>query len=116
MFLSKLQVIESQGDKGHNVEYVLKLAEWMRGNLPNVQDDHLFQIEKAVRQKIDEFGLCLISLMGDSHETCHQPLECQSIDTENNDVANDSRSDHDHKDGPRFSTQVRPKCLRCVKV
>merc|ERR1711982_161449 len=27
------QVLESRGDKGHNVEYVLKLAEWIRDKL-----------------------------------------------------------------------------------
>ena len=56
--------MESCGDKGHNVEYVLKLAEWMQRNLPDVIDHHLVTIERAVRFKISQRNLCLDSLMG----------------------------------------------------
>ena len=54
-FSFKFQVVESRGEAGHNVEYVLKLAEWIRKNLPEVVDDHFLDIEKAVRTKIQLF-------------------------------------------------------------
>ena len=58
------------------MEYVLKLAEWIRKNLPEVVDDHLFDIEKAVRTKIDQKSLCLVSLMGQSHlDSNHHAIE-----------------------------------------
>lgn len=106
------QVLESQGDKGHNVEYVLKLAEWIRINLPDVRDDHLFDIEKDVRKKIQDNGLCLTSLMGDSHDDHNAALEHAEVI---NDAANHPYNDA-KLDDSGFSAQVRPCCLRCVRV
>ena len=109
----KFQVVESRGDAGHNVEYVLKLAEWIREKLPDVKDDHLFDIEKAVRTKIDQHNLCLTSLMGDSHENQEIPehAEAEVIET-----GNEPRTGCPNLSGSGFSTQLRPKCLRCTKV
>lgn len=42
------QVVHSKGRSGSNIEYVLKLAEWMRYILPSVSDDHLFDIETQI--------------------------------------------------------------------
>lgn len=101
------QVVNAQGDKGHNVEYVLRLAEWIRQVLPEVEDDHLFGLEKHVRIKVEERGLCLHSLMGELH-----------TDTEALHDASDSHDEGsgDHKAAVAFSAQVKPKCLRCTKV
>ena len=33
--------MSSEGASGHNVEYVLKLAEWLHKEVPDAQDDHL---------------------------------------------------------------------------
>lgn len=107
------QVIESRGDKGHNVEYVLKLAIWMRQNLPEVEDNHLFEIEQAVRTKIEQFGLCLTSLMGDSQCQDEHPVEAQDAIAQ---VEVEAVTDECVKAEHKFSSQVRPKCLRCVKV
>ena len=41
-------MVSSTGPSGHNVEYLLKLAEWMHAALPDVWDDHLFTIEQQV--------------------------------------------------------------------
>lgn len=40
------------GVAGHNIEYLFRLADWMREALPGVADDHLFGIEKRVRELI----------------------------------------------------------------
>lgn len=105
------QVLESRGDKGHNVEYVLKLAEWIRDKLPEVQDEHLFELEKFVRLKIEERGLCLSSLMGD---TCEDVVVATTKSKEP--TENLARNDGDKSDDESgFSAQVRPQCLRCVK-
>ncbi|XP_069014597.1 glutathione-specific gamma-glutamylcyclotransferase 1 [Embiotoca jacksoni] len=36
-----------QGKTGHNLEYLLRLAEFMRSSCPHVEDHHLFSIEAA---------------------------------------------------------------------
>ena len=38
-----VQVVESEGPSGHNVEYVLRLAAWQREALPHIKDDHLYR-------------------------------------------------------------------------
>ena len=94
------------------MEYVLKLAEWIQKNLPDVIDDHLFNIEKAVRTKIDQRNLCLTSLMGDSHE--EEAIEHNEAVHENDESGS---GNPDTKAASGFSsTQLCPKCLRCVKV
>jgi cation transport protein ChaC len=48
----------STGPSGTNREYLFRLVDWQRQNLPNVKDDHLYELEKATRfiisQKIEQ--------------------------------------------------------------
>lgn len=37
----------SSGKTGHNLEYLLRLAEFMRKSCPHVEDHHLFSVEAA---------------------------------------------------------------------
>ncbi|XP_056152111.1 glutathione-specific gamma-glutamylcyclotransferase 1-like isoform X2 [Lampris incognitus] len=41
------QIAICRGKTGHNIEYLLRLAEFMRRYCPEVEDDHLFSIEAA---------------------------------------------------------------------
>lgn len=41
------QIAICRGNTGHNIEYLLRLAEFMRLYCPEVEDDHLFSIEEA---------------------------------------------------------------------
>ncbi|XP_035622979.1 glutathione-specific gamma-glutamylcyclotransferase 1 [Oncorhynchus keta] len=41
------QIATRQGKTGHNLEYLLRLAEFMRRSCPHVDDPHLFSIEAA---------------------------------------------------------------------
>ncbi|KAL0164623.1 hypothetical protein M9458_040376, partial [Cirrhinus mrigala] len=42
------QIAVCKGKSGHNIEYLLRLAEFMRVSCPDVEDPHLFSIEAAV--------------------------------------------------------------------
>lgn len=44
------QISECQGPSGPNYEYLFKLAEFMRVEAPKAEDEHLFQLEKAVKK------------------------------------------------------------------
>lgn len=44
------QVVTSIGPSGSNKEYVYNLAEAMRQLAPNAEDEHLFALEKAVKE------------------------------------------------------------------
>jgi len=43
------QIITAEGPSGKNIEYLLKLAIAMRELVPNVVDEHLFELEKEVQ-------------------------------------------------------------------
>lgn len=49
------QIAISQGNTGPNIEYLVRLAEFMRLYCPGVEDEHLFSIEAAV---LDIFSDC----------------------------------------------------------
>ena len=44
------QIIEAHGPCGSNVEYVLKLADYCRNNIPEDNDSHLFELERRVKE------------------------------------------------------------------
>ena len=45
-------MVHSSGKAGHNVEYVLKIAQWMRHTLPEVMDEHLYALEHHIRRMV----------------------------------------------------------------
>ncbi|RXG56030.1 hypothetical protein Avbf_05360 [Armadillidium vulgare] len=51
--------------KGHNVEYLVRLADFMREKIPEEYDEHLSTLETLVRNRIKENNMCLKSLMGE---------------------------------------------------
>lgn len=44
-------IIKSEGPSGTNAEYLYNLASAVREHLPGDKDEHLFELEKRVRQK-----------------------------------------------------------------
>ena len=62
ILLHHFQCVESFGKTGHNIEYVLKLAEWARATFPEVEDEHLYGLEEIIRRKAEERGLVLENL------------------------------------------------------
>ena len=41
-----MDIISSKGQAGHNLEYLAKLARFMREHLPLIEDDHLYLLEQ----------------------------------------------------------------------
>lgn len=50
------QISICRGNSGDNMEYLLRLAEFMRHYCPVVEDDHLFSIEAAVLNTFHDCG------------------------------------------------------------
>lgn len=74
------QIVDASGPSGHNIEYLLRLAIFMREEIPHAVDEHLFELEKLVREEIIRRKICVHSVMGhqpqriqrDYHETQHR--------------------------------------------
>lgn len=96
------EIVDSRGPSGHNVEYLIRLANFMRDELKGVivDDEHLFQLEQRVRDILTERKICVHSLMGrqperirrDSHEEIRRPTTFE------------------------FSSRVPDKKLRCLNI
>lgn len=114
------QVVYSSGNSGHNVEYVLRLADWMRDNLPDIDDEHLYTIESYIHEIINKNNLCLKSMMKNEACATHSSSSTSSKDTEAttesdievDDVPSDSESTLNTSG---YSSKVAHKKLRCVK-
>lgn len=44
------QVLTAVGPSGPNIDYVLSLANKMREIAPDIEDEHLFAVEKGIQQ------------------------------------------------------------------
>ncbi|KAG7207467.1 hypothetical protein KM043_009102 [Ampulex compressa] len=111
------QIIECSGPSGHNVEYLLRLAEFMRRYSPEAQDEHLFTLELLVRSSIKERNMCLETLMGNRDfviDLEDSEFERRGENREvpaGNEVANNVR-----ENSFQFSSRVPAKTLRCLKM
>lgn len=47
-----VQVVRCRGPSGTNAEYVLRMAEFIKRNIPEDDDDHLFELERRVKEKL----------------------------------------------------------------
>lgn len=116
------QVVTSRGWAGHNSEYVLKLACWIREFMPEDKDEHLFNVEYHLRLKIQARGLCEQTLLGNRNGACCAasvsnsllPAQRQSSPSRHNPAAQPQNAQK--SDSFSFATNVGRKNLRCVKL
>lgn len=50
------QIVTCRGNTGNNIEYLVRLADFMRDYCPEVEDEHLFSIETAVLNIFNNCG------------------------------------------------------------
>lgn len=108
------QVAECKGEAGHNIEYVLRLAEFFRDNLPEVNDDHLFTLEALVRQRMKEKNLSVNGEMLSSKVTTAK--EALPIAQEAEQPVQQEDGDQVRRDSFQYQARVPPKKLLCLKV
>jgi glutathione-specific gamma-glutamylcyclotransferase len=77
------EIVTSSGPSGHNIEYLLRLAMFMREELPGADDPHLFELERLVHDFMSSEKICPLTVMGtrplqnirrDSHEDIRLPV------------------------------------------
>ena len=56
------QVVNSRGANGHNVEYVTRLADYIRRHIPKDKDAHLFDLDTKVRNILNQRSVSVESL------------------------------------------------------
>ncbi|XP_015514621.1 glutathione-specific gamma-glutamylcyclotransferase 1 [Neodiprion lecontei] len=110
------QITECSGPSGHNVEYLLRLADFMHQYLPDAQDEHLFTLEMLVRARIKEEKLCLKTLMG------NREFDINLNEVDEPEGVLDDRLEDDNVAHPlrqesfQFTSRVPSKTLRCLNI
>ncbi|XP_063849765.1 putative glutathione-specific gamma-glutamylcyclotransferase 2 isoform X1 [Scylla paramamosain] len=109
------QVVRCSGPSGHNVEYVLRLAEFMRVNVPEGYDEHLATLESLIRQRVKQHNLCLKTLMGDGPS---EPTPAPHLQAPHQpqDAPHAPPVQEERRDTFQYSTKLPPKKLRCLNV
>lgn len=121
------QVVNSSGPSGHNVEYVLRLAHWLRTRLPTVWDEHLYGIETHILVEVQLQQLCLEALMGKEAGPAYYSAALEGDDHMAAAAADDGRpagaallaapaSPTTAARMSSYSATCHKKCLRCVKL
>ncbi|XP_057328904.1 putative glutathione-specific gamma-glutamylcyclotransferase 2 [Microplitis mediator] len=111
------QIFNSKGPSGHNVEYLLRLANFMHRCIPEAYDDHLFTLETLVRSKIKSNNLCLHTLMG--HREFSIELESSDLEIGESNDDDDDNNFNGNNEAPvnsfQYTSRIPVKTLRCLK-
>lgn len=94
------QIAECQGPSGHNVEYLIRLAVFMREELPGACDEHLFELEGLVRRFVAEANVAIGSLLGNAPRR----------------IRRDSHEEIRRHASFEFTARVPEKKLRCLHI
>ncbi|RZC35847.1 cation transport regulator-like protein 1 [Asbolus verrucosus] len=104
------QILECRGPSGYNVEYVLRLANFMKHHFPDQDDQHLYSLEKEVLKRVEEKNMCLKTLMGDGEGCVTFVKEERRRSTDNSDENQERIETFQH------TTRVPEKTLRCLNI
>lgn len=105
------QIFECRGPAGYNVEYLVRLAIFMRHHFPNINDEHLFSLEKEIMSIIREKNMCLDAFMGNG-DKCVTFKKC----TSRNSSPQRQREGFARIDTFEHAARVPDKTLRCLNI
>lgn len=109
------QISECSGPSGHNVEYLFRLADFMRRYLPEAHDEHLFTLELLVRSRVKKKNMCLRTLMGNRDFVIDLAADEVSVSDED-ELADDVVNNNLRENTFQFILEVPDKAKRCLKI
>lgn len=112
------QIFASSGDSGHNVEYLVRLANFMRHHFPDASDSHLFNIEEHILHLAKIKQVDVAPLMG-SGEGCITYAKPNGFSRQAPAPAargRDREEREENRDTFQFTARVPEKSLRCLNI
>ncbi|XP_030756148.1 glutathione-specific gamma-glutamylcyclotransferase 1-like [Sitophilus oryzae] len=107
------QIINCRGPSGHNVEYLIRLANFMRNFFPDKHDPHLYNLEEKVLNLVEMRKLCLKTLMG-SGEGCITFI--RKSNSRESSPDDERRRDENRVETFEHTARVPGKKLRCLNI
>ncbi|XP_055925700.1 glutathione-specific gamma-glutamylcyclotransferase 1-like [Argiope bruennichi] len=106
------EIAEAKGHCGHNAEYLIRLVHFMKEQLPDVWDEHLYNLDHLVRARLKEMNLSVDDVMG-----VEKPLAVAGLADDcpdNLEIRHDRRSPSSSP--PDFASRVPSRKLRCLDI
>lgn len=94
------QIVETSGPSGHNIEYLLRLSNFMHNEIPDAVDEHLFLLEKLVHELIEKRNIPLLSVMGDDPQA----------------IRRDSHEETKRTLSFEYTSRIAERKLRCLNI
>lgn len=100
-------IAEAAGHCGHNAEYLIRLVDFMKEQVPGVWDEHLYHLDHLVRARLKEKNVKVEEVMGDETPLAVAGLSSESSDDE---VCPTSSSPSD------YVSRVPKRKVRCLDI
>lgn len=103
------EIAEATGHCGHNAEYLLRLATFMKEHVPDAWDEHLYLLEHLVRSRLKEKNISVEEIMG------HEPqVTVAAIAGGFKEPIEEQRPAASHS--PDFASRVPSRKLKCLDL
>ncbi|KAK8777318.1 hypothetical protein V5799_029337 [Amblyomma americanum] len=110
------EVLAARGFCGANAEYVLKLARFMREEVPDAWDEHLFTLESVVKTRLkDSWNLLQEMSAYEAPVSSREQLRLSSSDDEGGE-AGDVAGGVAVAASSDFASQVPSRKLKCLNI
>lgn len=106
------QITDCNGNSGHNVEYVVRLANFMREHFPNECDNHLYTLENEIMTIVKEKNMCMKTIMG-TGDGCVKFIKRIAPNRNNQ---NRHEQEPERIESFEHTTRVQEKPLRCLNI
>lgn len=104
------EIVDASGHCGHNAEYLLRLANFMKEHVPDVWDEHLYLLEHLVRSNLEEKEIPIEEVMGSELQVAVAAIAGgYKEDQKEEERPSLSRS-------PDFASRVPTRKLKCLDL
>ncbi|KAG8181343.1 hypothetical protein JTE90_017510 [Oedothorax gibbosus] len=100
-------IAEAAGHCGHNAEYLIRLVDFMKEQVPGVWDEHLYHLDHLVRARLEERNMKVEEVMGEEKPLAIAGLSSESSDDE---VHPSSSCPSD------YASRVSKRKVRCLDI
>ncbi|XP_035219048.1 glutathione-specific gamma-glutamylcyclotransferase 1-like [Stegodyphus dumicola] len=104
------EIAEAAGHCGHNAEYLLRLADFMREHVPEAWDEHLYLLDHLVRARLKESNLSIEDVMGEGRSLAVAAIAAGNFDNRHEERRRSPSPTSD------YASRISSRKLRCLDL